>query len=259
MLPPEKGYTKVTKQLTLVQRAGTLAVTGGLCTSPTDVLDASAFLLPVPLLLDKLHHRAAVYMAMLLSNHPLYKIVGKKNTGWIARHKAPINNLLLVLKHDIKDFEKIPAVTRDPMLSGKLPFKISIAPDRNSSIREAENVTEVVQVYTDGSATDGKVGVAVVLFRAGSPLCALHFYLGSASKHTIHEAELVGILLRLHLISTEKKGNTTFVLGVDNQAMIKAFISPLRSPGYHLTRESIHMAYKIQKCRGQIRYALTMQ
>jgi hypothetical protein len=52
----------------------------------------------------------------------------------------------------------------------------------------------------------------------------------------VHEAELVGILLGLHLILTEKNANTTFSLGVDNQAaMIRAFQSNLKKPGPHLT------------------------
>jgi len=38
---------------------------------------------------------------------------------------------------------------------------------------------------------------------------------GPESEHTMHKAELVGILLGMQLISTEKNGSTTFALGVD--------------------------------------------
>ena len=84
-----------------------------------------------------------------------------------------------------------------------------------------------MQVYADGSAIEGKVGAAAILLREGRPTRALHFHLGPEGKHTVHEAELVGILLGLHLINTEKKGGTTFALGVGNQAAIKAFQSNL--------------------------------
>ena len=254
----KKGYSKVTRQLTTIQRVGVLAVTGGLRTSPTDTLDASAFLLPAPKLISKWCHRAAARMATLPSEHPLHKVVGRKVAGELKRHKAPINNLLSDFKHGTKEFEKIPAAVLDPMLSGKPPFKISIPPDRESSIREAENVSEMVQVYTDRSVAEGKVGAAAILLRAGNLPCTLHFHLGSDSKHTVHEAELVGILLGLYLISTEKRGNVTFVLGVDNQAAIKAFDSTLRSPGHHLTREAICLANKTQKRRKGTKYAVTM-
>jgi len=84
---------------------------------------------------------------------------------------------------------------------------------------------EKVQVFTDGSAIEGKVGAAAILLREGRPIRTLHFHLGSEGKHTVHKAELVGILLGLHLISTEKKGSTTFALGSDNQVGIKVFQS----------------------------------
>src|SRR5712671_6686298 len=72
------GSRKVIRQLTTVQRSGTLAITGGLRTSPTDALDASTFLLPVPLTIDKWQHRALVRMAMLQKEHPLYKTIANK-------------------------------------------------------------------------------------------------------------------------------------------------------------------------------------
>jgi hypothetical protein len=51
--PKAVGSAKVTKQITSVQRAGALAITGGLQTSPTDALDTCAFLLPAPLTICK--------------------------------------------------------------------------------------------------------------------------------------------------------------------------------------------------------------
>ena len=106
---------------------------------------------------------------------------------------------------------------------------------------------EEVQVFTDGSAINGKVGAVAVLIRAGNPTRILHLHLGPESEHTVHEAELVGIMLGIHLIGTEKSGGTMFALGVDNQAAMKAFQSSLRSPGHHLARKIILTANQIQK------------
>jgi len=47
------GTTKIVNQLTAVQKVGALAITGGLRTSASDVLNAEAFLLPMSHLIDK--------------------------------------------------------------------------------------------------------------------------------------------------------------------------------------------------------------
>jgi hypothetical protein len=69
------GSVKTSNQITSVQRAGTLAIMGGLRTSPMNTLDACAFLLPVPLLMVKWCQRAYIRMAMLPPEHPLFKPV----------------------------------------------------------------------------------------------------------------------------------------------------------------------------------------
>jgi hypothetical protein len=79
----QKVSAKVTKQVVTLQRAGALAITSGLHTSATDALDASMFLLPAELMIDKWCHRSLVHMAMLPKEHPLHKIVGSKNAGKI--------------------------------------------------------------------------------------------------------------------------------------------------------------------------------
>jgi len=106
---------------------------------------------------------------------------------------------------------------------------------------------------------EGKVGVAAILLRAGKPVHTLHLHLGSEDKHTVHKAELVGILLGLHLISTERKNSTTFALGSNNQAAIKVFQSNLRSPGHHITREALHLTHQIHHRKRKTKYALTIR
>ena len=254
-----KANAKVIKQLTTIQRAGAIAITGGLRSSPTDALDASAFLLPAELTIDKWCHRALVRMAMLPAGHPLHKIVASKNARKAKRHKSPLTHLLARYGYNIKSFEKIPATVRNPVQKGKLPFKVEIAEDKEASVREAENAEEEVQVFADGSAMNGKVGAAAVLTRAGKPPRVLHMHLGTENEHTVHEAELVGMLLGLHLISTERKGSTSFALGVDNQAAIKAFHTNLRSPGHHIATEILRMAKQVRKRRSKVKYKLTIR
>jgi len=255
----QRGTVTVTRKLMTIQRSGVLAITGGLCTSTTDTLDATVFLLPAPLLADKWCHRAAVQLTMLPKEHPLHGIVQHKVSGKIKKYKLPLNSLLAAYRHDPKRIEKTPTTARNPALQGKLPFIICIAENREESIREMENTREAIQVFTDGSAIDRKVGVATVLTRAGNPPHTLHLHMGPKSKHTMHEAELAGILLGLQLISTEKHGSTSFVLGVDNQVAIKSFQSAIRNPRHHLAREALWIANQIEKRRQKGNYKLTIR
>jgi ribonuclease HI len=198
-------------------------------------------------------------MAMLPAGHPLHKIIASKATRKVKRHKTPISSLLTLYQHEPRKFEKIQPAPRDPSKRNKLPFNISIAEDRDKSVKESEDAEEEIQVYADGSATDGKVGAAAVLIRTGNPVRKLHLHLGHESEHTVHEAELVGILLAMQLISTEKRASTSFALGVDNQAAIKAFQSDLRQPGHHLAIEIIRVANQIQKRRKKGKYTLNIR
>ena len=70
-----KAMAVATKSLVTIQRAGALAITGGLCTLLMDTLDASVFLLPVPLNIDKRCHNAMICLAMLLKEHPLHRAI----------------------------------------------------------------------------------------------------------------------------------------------------------------------------------------
>ena len=166
----QRGTVKITGQLATIQKAGALAITGGMRTSAADALDTTAFLIPTPMLADNWCHRAAVRLAMLPKEHPLHKIVQNKTSGKIMHHKSLLNSLLAAYRHDPKKMEKIPAAQRDPSLQGKLPFRISIAKSRDDSISEAENAREAVQIFTDGSAIDSKVGAAAVLISVGDSL-----------------------------------------------------------------------------------------
>ena len=87
----------------------------------------------------------------------------------------------------------------------------------------------------------------------------LHLHVGPEMEHTVYEAELVGILLGMHLVGLEKYGSTSFVMGMDNQAVIKAFLSTLRNLGHHLAREILWMANQIQKRRQKGDSKLTIQ
>ena len=152
--PMAVSSVKTSNQITSVQRAGTLAITGGLRTSPMDALDACAFLLLAPLLMAKWCQRVYIRMATLPPEHPLFKPINWKRTRKTKRHRGPMQNLALAFEIDLGEFEKIPAVARDPSKTGEWPFNISIATNKENSAWEAENAAEEIQVFSDRSCRD---------------------------------------------------------------------------------------------------------
>lgn len=98
-----------------------------------------------------------------------------------------------------------------------------------------------------------------ILIRPGEPARKLHFHLGASTQHTVHEAELVGLLLGLHLIETDKKGKTSYALGADNQAAISALTVVKATNGKYIADELLKTAARIKKTRDSPRYSLTIR
>ena len=59
------------KKLESIQRKVSILITGALSSTPTDLLNIHADLLPMPLAIDKTRQRAAVRIASLPALHPL--------------------------------------------------------------------------------------------------------------------------------------------------------------------------------------------
>jgi len=155
--------------------------------------------------------------------------------------------------------EKIPTKPRNPAQIGKLPFSVRIPDSKEASIAEDRNATEVIKIYSDGSAQEGKVGAAAVLICAGRPNRVLHYHLGSESEHTVPEAELIGLLLALQLIKSERIKNSSFAVGTDNHAALKAFHTSLRGPAHHIAREVLKQSILLRKSTRGKSYGLTLR
>ncbi|KAH7903835.1 ribonuclease H-like domain-containing protein, partial [Hygrophoropsis aurantiaca] len=73
----------------------------------------------------------------------------------------------------------------------------------------------------------------------------LKFYLGSMKEHTVYEGELVGVILGLELLRSERKPGSMFI-GLDNQAAIKAMAAPRAGPGQYLHK---HIRQELQRVK----------
>jgi len=198
-------------------------------------------------MVEKWCHQAVVRLATVPPKHPLHKPVSASKGKNIKRHRSPLHNLFDHVSFVPKRMEKIPAKPRDPALLGKLPFTVSIPLSKEASIQEDQYAPESTKVYSDGSAHNGKVGAAAVLIHPDKPQRKLHFHLGPESKHTVHEAELIGITLALHLIQSERSKNDSFAIGTDNQATLEAFHSSMRKPAHYAAREILRLGTTLRK------------
>jgi len=92
--------------------------------------------------------------------------------------------------------------------------------------------TEVV-VYSDGSALNGQIGAAVVLYRDGTEQGTLRKHLGSEEQHTVFKAEVLNLSLAVELIKIERHIQSA-VIGAVSQATIMATRHTRGTPGQYL-------------------------
>ena len=116
----------------------------------------------------------------------------------------------------------------------------------------------MVKIYSDGSAHNGKVGAAATLTCAEQHPRTLHYHLGPESKHTIYKAELIGAILALHQINTEKHRRVSFAISTDNQAALKAYDTNMRKPAHYTAREALQLRNKLQKDAHSRNFSLTL-
>ena len=255
----KKGSVNIIKKLATVQRAGTLAMTGGFRTSPTDSLDAHAAMLPIDLRVDKICHNAITRLATLPQEHPLHAPVKRSAKGIAKRHRSPLHILTSIYGIHPNNFEKIPPVRLHPSNRDSQATYIDIPRNKEESKRADATAVEKIKVYSDGSAHSGKVGAAAILKREGHPDRALKLHLGTTGQHTVYEAELVGMILGLHLIKTERRNTTKCVLNVDNQAALKSIKTKMNKSGQHLAAIVHQMAAKLHESRGKNKFRLTFR
>ncbi|KNZ82106.1 hypothetical protein J132_08289 [Termitomyces sp. J132] len=97
-------------------------------------------------------------------------------------------------------------------------------------------------IYCDGSGYKGSIGASAVLYVDNEERSSLRYFLGSATKHTVYKAEIVGMTLGLHLLhgfSKQLRGLTA--IGTDSQALIRALRNQCPHPTHYLL-DAVHNA-----------------
>jgi hypothetical protein len=102
-----------------------------------------------------------------------------------------------------------------------------------------------IQVYSDGSGSNGKIGAAAILFRTGVQPRILKYHLGTDKEHTVYEAEIVGLTLAAKLISTEPNLSFPLSISINNQAALKSGENTYTISGSYLGERFKRMMKKI--------------
>jgi ribonuclease HI len=130
----------------------------------------------------------------------------------------------------------------------KPALKTHIQSDKDLALLEAEKAADnyPIRIYSDGSKQDNGVGAAASLYVGNTLRKTLHYHLGPATDHTVYEAEAVGVLLGLHLLSTLTRRLHRVFAGLDNQAVIQALPNQQTKPSHYLLDKIHDLAIHLQ-------------
>ena len=146
-----------------------------------------------------------------------------------------------------------------PKKRGSQIVRLDIPLNKEESKRADANAKESIKVYSDSSAHNGGVGAAATLKRKGKTDRTIKLYLGTTEQHTVYEAELVGMILGLHLIKTEARSKTKCALSVDNQAALVAIKTEMNKSGQHLAANLLQIAKQLLDSRDNRKFRLTFR
>jgi len=243
------GSIGFAKRLSSIQRLAAIRITGALRSTAGDALDAHADLWPTRLLLDKFNSRSLLRLCTLTPDHPLHRHVQRASKRQPKCHQSPLHRLFAAY-HLLPDkIETIPTYHRSTKWSRT--FSTLISDSKDKAIQQNKDTTARIRhiVYTDGSAIDGGVGAAAILYCDGTRTSTLRYHLGHERDHTVYEAELVGLALAAQLLRGMTR-HTEAIIYADNQAAIRATShSKAKSAHHHL--DKIHQEIEAQKEAAQ--------
>jgi len=202
-----------------------LAITGGLRTSPNDLLDAHAGVLPVNLMLERICHSATIWATTLPRGHPIQAMVQRYSKAPVKTHLPPLQKMIKQFQIKPQCYETIMPDPHSPTY--KKTFTLTIAESKEESIKEEKKDEADIRIYTDGSGYEGSIGATAVLYRKGvqEPMKTLCFHLGSLKKHTTYEGKAVGSLLAAWMLQDQPEvGKVAITSYSDSQAFIKTIL-----------------------------------
>lgn len=230
-----RGSVGVTGKLRSIQRRAAKYITGALATTAGDVMDAHAHILPTDLLFHKVLFRAAARICSLPRTHPLYPIARRTARHYVNHHRSPLHQLFHVTKLRPDEIETITPIRRRP--SYRPSFEVIIKDSKKIALTAANELEsqQPIRVYCDGSGYEGGVGAAAILYIGPDIKEVLYYHLGSTLEHTVYEAESVGILMGIHMLTNlQRQLREPVAIGSDSQAVLRALTNQRTHAGQYL-------------------------
>lgn len=218
-----KGSVGITKKLTSVQRRAAKCISGAISTTAGDILEIHANLLPIELLFHKVLYRAATRLCTLPDSNPMHAIARRTAAKFVKKHQSPLHYLFYTTRLKPNDTKTITPTRRRPTY--RPAFDTLICPGQDSALDRANkaNASISTRIYCDRSGYKGGIGASAVLYNGNVLKKSLCYYLGKDTAHTVYEAEAVGIIMGLHLLTKLNREITqTCLIGSDSQAAIRA-------------------------------------
>ena len=244
------GSVKFTERVQSAQRRAVITLLGAMRTTAGDVLNAHALIPPPHLLFLKALTNSATRLLTLPTIHPLQRPVRKCIRKDVKRHASPLHVLFRTTGVKDKSYETIlPARRRR---NYEILADIHINVDRQKAIQEANAITGLA-VYSDGSGLNERIGAAAVLLLNGTELSTLRYNLGSETEHTVYEAEILAVILALHILTKIQRNLRTVTIGVDNQAVLLGLKNQKSKPGHYLL-DKVHDAledFQVKQARNR--------
>lgn len=140
-----KGSQGLMEKLGRVQRTSTLQILGALRTTPNDLLDTHAGLMPMTTRIKQLCVTVAVCIASMPRIHLLYK-PARKAAKFIKRHRAPLHYIMKALNQHPDEVETIDIVRHPP--DWVCPIKVTIdGTSEEAEERKRANEAEI-RIYS---------------------------------------------------------------------------------------------------------------
>jgi hypothetical protein len=203
-------------------------------TTANDTLDVLANLLPFHLLIEKHHFQAALCFATLPKSHPLHKAIANAAIRYVKKQLT----LLHYMMHEYKlQPEKIKMIETTRQPNKWTPgFALRIANTKDMAEEEDRQDRANIQIYTDGSGLEGRIGASAVLYRGGEEKGQMRFCLRSVQKHTVYEGECMGLVLGMGLLQHERDVMEVLVC-MDSQVAVRAAVGNKPGSGHYILNE----------------------
>lgn len=179
--------------------------------------------------------------------HPLHGII-RTSRRLVNKHRSPLHYLFYLTDLKPNDIETINPTRRHPMYIPALTTTIPNNKDDALMHAETTHTNTKYKVYSDGSGYKEGIGAAAVLYKGNEVVKTAKYHLGPSTHHTVYEGELVGIILALHLLTgLACRLLNTVVIGLDNQAAIKALHNQTAKPSHYLLNYIHDATEKLQQ------------